>query len=536
MHYYRYARCVVKTLLICHEDDTLNRRALPRWMASFSELAGIVSIREVRTQKRARVRRELKRLGAARFVDVLAFRIYHRLLAHRSTLKDEAGILRAVESRYPEISADVPILTVTSPNSKETAEFLARLAPDVILARCKVILKPEIFRAARTGTLVMHPGICPEYRNAHGCFWALARRDLRNVGMTLLQVDAGIDTGPVYGYYSYPFDELRESHFVIQHRTVFENLDPLRAKLEEIHAGRAQPIDTRGRPSANWGQPWLTSELKRRWRASRQTALLYHDVIESLAHASDSGFAGADADAYKLDRVGFTAQLDAIARGLDPQRAANLEFTFDDGGVTADEPTASLLEERGWRGHFFVVTDRIGQPGFLTADQIRDLHRRGHRIGSHSHTHPAGFSRLSPERMTYEWRRSREILEDILTPAGGPRAVVTTASVPGGFYSRQVALAALDAGYTTLYNSEPEARIKVVRAANGREIRVLGRFGVQRSTPVDRVLALASGALSARLPQWLGWNAKKPLKAIGGGAWFAFRKWMFNRQAQSAQR
>src|SRR5436309_328007 len=27
------------------------------------------------------------------------------------------------------------------------------------------------------GTFVLHTGICPEYRNAHGCFWALARSE-----------------------------------------------------------------------------------------------------------------------------------------------------------------------------------------------------------------------------------------------------------------------------------------------------------------------------------------------------------------------
>src|SRR5258708_4874260 len=107
----------------------------------------------------------------------------------------------------------------------------------------------------------MHPGICPEYRNAHGCFWALARRDLDNVGMTLLRIDKGVDTGPVFGYYRYAFDERTESHVLIQLRTVFENLDVLAEKLIEIAQGTAVPFDTRGRTSAAWGQPWLTRYL-----------------------------------------------------------------------------------------------------------------------------------------------------------------------------------------------------------------------------------------------------------------------------------
>jgi methionyl-tRNA formyltransferase len=86
----------------------------------------------------------------------------------------------------------------------------------------------------------MHPGICPEYRNAHGCFWALANGDSARVGMTLLKIDKGVDTGPVYGHYTYPYDERHESHVVIQHRVVFENLEALREKLEHIAAGDAR--------------------------------------------------------------------------------------------------------------------------------------------------------------------------------------------------------------------------------------------------------------------------------------------------------
>ena len=71
-----------------------------------------------------------------------------------------------------------------------------------------MILKRTIFEIPRAGTFVLHPGICPEYRNAHGCFWALANRDLDRVGMTLLRVDAGIDTGPVYLHGTCDFDEV----------------------------------------------------------------------------------------------------------------------------------------------------------------------------------------------------------------------------------------------------------------------------------------------------------------------------------------
>jgi methionyl-tRNA formyltransferase len=148
--------------------------------------------------------------------------------------------------------------------------------PDIIVARCKSILTARIFKQATIGTFVMHPGICPQYRNAHGCFWALAKRDLDNVGMTLLKVDEGVDTGPVYGYFKANFDEVTQTHNMIQNRVVFDNLDALRVKFEEIVAGTARTIDTQGRPSRAWGQPWLTSYLHWKYeaRAARRAAHL----------------------------------------------------------------------------------------------------------------------------------------------------------------------------------------------------------------------------------------------------------------------
>jgi len=137
------------------------------------------------------------------------------------------------------------------------------------------ILNARIFKQATAGTFVMHPGICPQYRNAHGCFWALAQRDMVNVGMTLLKVDNGVDTGPVYGYFRAGFDEVSATHNMIQSMMVFDNLDALRAKFEEILAGTARTIDTRACPSRAWGQPWLTCYMRWKFaaRAAKRSAL-----------------------------------------------------------------------------------------------------------------------------------------------------------------------------------------------------------------------------------------------------------------------
>lgn len=211
--------------------------------------------------------REARRIGWLRMLDVVAFRAYQSVLLADADAAYCKAQLADLKSRYPEVGKGVPTLMATSPNSAECIAFLKSVEPDVILASCKHILKPGVFEIARSGAFALHPGICPEYRNAHGCFWALANDDLENVGMTLLKIDAGVDTGPVYEYFRGAYDEVRETPMMIQRRMTFDHLEEIGERLLEIHEGTATPIDTSGRVSQEWGQPWLTKYLKWKWRA-----------------------------------------------------------------------------------------------------------------------------------------------------------------------------------------------------------------------------------------------------------------------------
>jgi folate-dependent phosphoribosylglycinamide formyltransferase PurN len=261
---------MTRSVLICHAGDDFDRVGLAAWLGSFTELAGIVVLDENAGQKRARVRREFRRVGLLRFLDVVAMRFYQKLaLASRDRAWME-GAMTALHRRYgapPEVAE----IVAANVNDDAVVAFLRKAKPDLVLARCKQLLKKKLIGIPKVGVFVMHPGICPEYRNAHGCFWALAARDLDRVGMTLLKIDAGVDTGPVYGYYRCPFDERRESHVVIQYRVVLENLDALAVRFGEIAAGMAEPLDTRGRASGTWGQPWFTRYLHWQRAASRTT-------------------------------------------------------------------------------------------------------------------------------------------------------------------------------------------------------------------------------------------------------------------------
>ncbi len=261
----------------------------------------------------------------------------------------------------------------------------------------------------------------------------------------------------------------------------------------------------------------------------------YHDILDQGLHARTDG--SRHDGRYRLDRVHFAAHIESIWQNADRsavrvihrarqwQREIPIFLTFDDGATSSYTIVAGELEKRGWRGHFFVTTDWTGTPGFLNKSEIRELHARGHVIGSHSCTHPARMSKLSWDQLLREWTDSCAILSDIL------REPVVTASVADGYYSRKVGKAAAAAGVQVLFTSEPSAKVAIVDGCM-----ILGRYSIQSQTP-----AAASGAIAKRnqWPRWrqtILWQAKKPVKAIAGESYFTIRRLLLSRGIESGAR
>jgi folate-dependent phosphoribosylglycinamide formyltransferase PurN len=268
-----------RSVLICHRGAALDREGLARWLGSFSNLVGVVELDEPASRTMQRVRREIKRSGFLGFADVMAFRLYYRLALASGDRAWEAATVGTLAPRFADVPECTNVLHAKSVNSPECIEFIRACEPDFMLARCKTLLKPAVFTLARGGTYVLHPGICPEYRNAHGCFWALSAGDLSRVGLTLLRIDEGVDTGPIYGHFVYAFDERQESHIVIQLRVLVENLDAIRETMLKAVSGESEPLDVRGRTSAVWGQPKLSAYLRWKRRARKHVYADSHSFV-----------------------------------------------------------------------------------------------------------------------------------------------------------------------------------------------------------------------------------------------------------------
>ena len=254
-------------------------------------------------------------------------------------------------------------------------------------------------------------------------------------------------------------------------------------------------------------------------------SLAYHDVTDGSI-----GMLRGYRALYKLDREDFRKHMQYIrdrgqevaVRCIDHFQEWKGEvpafLTFDDGELGSYTSAAPELEVHGWRGHFFITTDWIGRQGFMDVAQIRELRERGHVIGSHSCTHPSRMSKLSQNELIREWSESSAILSNIL----GEK--VRVASVPDGYYSRQVGEAAEAAGIEVLFTSEATANTAILNGCL-----ILGRYFIQIHTPPAVSGAIAAGEIWPRLRQNLLWEMKRPVKALTGERYFAIRRYLISQ-------
>ncbi len=257
----------------------------------------------------------------------------------------------------------------------------------------------------------------------------------------------------------------------------------------------------------------------------------YHDVVEELETGDDP--LRRCPSYYTLSRKAFQHHLEsirqqapnntveAIRKARTWQQQIPIFLTFDDGAIGAYTCIADELESRNWRGHFFVTSSWINKPGFMNPSQIRELHQRGHVIGSHTHSHPDRMSNLSWASLIEEWSLSSKILSDIL---GEP---VKVASVADGYYSEKVGKSAAESGIEVLFNSEPIRGISTVDGCL-----ILGRYSIKADTPAATSGAIAAGAFWPSLRQTGLWEAKKAMKAIGGDSYLTIRKYFLSARAQ----
>lgn len=143
--------------------------------------------------------------------------------------------------------------------------------------------------------------------------------------------------------------------------------------------------------------------------ASGAVILQYHNVSEDTPASTSVAPAQFAAHLEKLEQEGFrVVSLDTLVSevrgGLDPREKV-VAITFDDGARNIYDNALPMLDRRGWKASVFVTTGLVGKRGMMSADQLRDMNKRGHLVLNHSRTHPHMVRSLPGESDAQRTRR-----------------------------------------------------------------------------------------------------------------------------------
>lgn len=105
--------------------------------------------------------------------------------------------LQPTEVKQVALELGLPIWQPEKARAPESLELLRQLAPDVVVVVAYGQLLPQsLLDIPRHGCLNLHTSLLPRWRGAAPVQWAIAAGDART-GVTLMRMDAGLDTGPI---------------------------------------------------------------------------------------------------------------------------------------------------------------------------------------------------------------------------------------------------------------------------------------------------------------------------------------------------
>jgi peptidoglycan/xylan/chitin deacetylase (PgdA/CDA1 family) len=168
---------------------------------------------------------------------------------------------------------------------------------------------------------------------------------------------------------------------------------------------------------------------------------------------------------------------EALARGNSDDVVC---ITFDDGSETDLLVAAPLLKKAAFGATFYVVAGSVGEPGFLSAPQLRELIELGFEIGSHSMTH-SFLPSLDGKSLRTEIFDSKDCLEQLT----GTR--IDHFSCPGGRWEARVSELAKAAGYASVVTSEIGLNPETADRYH------LKRLAIFRDTPAEDFLRMCYG-------------------------------------------
>ena len=240
----------------------------------------------------------------------------------------------AVHQRAEELGLDVRTPR-TLRDADEQAKFAALGADLAVVAAYGLILPKPILEAPRMGCVNIHASLLPRWRGAAPIHRAILAGDLVT-GVTIMQMDAGLDTGPMLLKREFPLDrknagQATEELAKLGATALLEWLQapaPPEQQPEQgvTYASKVDKAETR----IDWTRP--AEEIERQVRAFAPAPGAWFEASGERIKLLDAR-AGSDASGEPgevLDDCLNVAAGDGYVRPLEVQRAGRSAMTVDE--------------------------------------------------------------------------------------------------------------------------------------------------------------------------------------------------------------
>ena len=275
---------------------------------------------------------------AARILDALILRSEHSIEAVFTRPDARAGRgRRVVESAVKQraAAAGIEVFQPRTMRTPEAAGALAALGLDaLIVAAYGLVLPPPVLAAPRLGCINVHASLLPRWRGATPVHHAILAGD-RETGVSIMRMDAGLDTGPVLAARACPIGA-EDTTGSLTLRLAGLGAATLLDTLPALAAGSAEPRPqneaqataapriVKSRAALDWTRP--APEIERAIRAFVPWPVAY------------TFLAGEDTPAFRIWRAG--------PADADPAQAPGTVIRCDDRGlVIAASPGAVRVTE-----------------------------------------------------------------------------------------------------------------------------------------------------------------------------------------------
>lgn len=179
--------------------------------------------------------------------------------------------------------------------------------------------------------------------------------------------------------------------------------------------------------------------------------LMYHGIVNGQDAVPPGREVGADL--YDVTESNFRDQLSMLreknikVKRIEEAGAVDVVITFDDGEANNCRTALPVLKEFGYPAYFFVITRRVGRPGYMTMDELKTMVANGMVIGSHGMSHEI-LTNLKDTQIEEELAASRRYLERNL------ETEIRDFSIPRGFCNDKILRMAYAAGYKNVFISD----------------------------------------------------------------------------------